>query len=226
MITVLIDPESKYIVDKNYIRIDYTELPKSYSTSTDIHRIIMSKDIVGKDKFVVIEGVDRLDEKKSALLCRILIAKPDSTYILLTAKSEENVSKHILNLAPSIKRVRGKAPPRIDNIWQNLKLNMISRRMPKDDEMPLLIRSIGDTRTIHEDNRELAAELDTMLFKTHTRYLAGAWAGLHRKENRRLTVKSFKKKETKSKLKRKIHPTMVKRAKKDKTKQKSLEDWL
>lgn len=226
MITLLIDPESKFRIKQNYIRISYNKLPKSFNNATDIMNILVSRSIDESDKYVAIEDVDKLDETKSALLTRILILKPDTTFVLLTATSEQNISKHIFNMAPIIKRMKGTVKKE-RTIWQNLKLNLLSRRIPDDDELFLFLRSIGDTRDIHNDNRELAAELDVMLFKTHSRYLSTAWAGLHKKESRRLQIKSFKKKETKPKLKAKVRPNKIKKAKqKVKTQQKLLEEWL
>lgn len=224
MITLLIDPQGKFITEEKYLSIDYTELPKSFAASAEIHGIIMSKSLDGSDKYLLIDGVDKLDEKKSALLTRILTSKPDSTFVLLTARSEESVSKHILNLAPIVKRMRGKAAPKERSIWQNLKLNYMSRRIPADDEMPLLLKSVVDTRTVKESNRELAAELDCMLFKTHTRYLAVAWAGLHKKQSVSIVIKSFKNKEKKQALKKQPKPGKIKKAKKKA--QRSLEDYL
>ncbi len=224
MITLLIDPQGKFKTEEKYLTIDYTELPKSFASSTEIHGIIMSKSLDGSDKYILIDGVDKLDEKKSALLTRILTSKPDSTYILLTARSEESVSKHILNLAPIVKRIRGTTATKERSVWQNLKMSYMSRRIPADDEMPLLLKSVVDTRTVSEPNRELAAELDCMLFKTHTRYLAVAWAGLHKKQSVSIVIKSFKKKENKQKVKKQPKPNKIKKAKKKA--QKSLEDYL
>lgn len=224
MITILYDPNSRYVIDKKFIRIDYTQLPKSYNTSTEIHQILLTKNIDDSQKFVVIDGVDKLDEKKSALLTRILLSAPSSTNILLIAENEHKVSTHILNIGPVVKRLRGTPQAKEVSIWQKLKIAVQTHRVPGKDELLLLFKSIGDTHGINEHNRELACDLDKLLFKTDSKYLAVAWAGLHKKQNVRLRMVSTKKKEKKKKLKPKIQPTKMKRAKK--AMQQSLEDWL
>lgn len=224
MITILYDPNSRYVIDRKFIRIDYTQLPKSYNTSTEIHHILLTKNIDGTQKFVVIDGIDKLDEKKSALLTRILLAVPSSTNVLLIAENEHKVSTHILNIGPVIKRLRGTPQKKDITIWQKLKQAVNTHRVPDKDDLLLLFKSIGDTHAISEVNRELACDLDKLLFKTDGKYLAVAWAGLHRKQNIRLRIVSTKKKEKKVKLKPKIQPTKIKRAKK--AMQQSLEDWL
>jgi len=224
MITLLYDPSSRYVIDKKFIRIDYTDLPKSYNTATEIHQILLTRNIDGSQKFVVIDGVDKLNEKKSSLLTRILLSTPSSTNVLLIAENEFKVSTHILNIGPIIKRLRGTPQSKEKTIWQKLKTAVQTRVVPADDELLLLFKSVGDTITIDEDNRELACELDRLLFKTNSRYIAVAWAGMHRKQNTRLRVLSTRKKEKKPKLKPKIHPTKMKRAKKEM--RQKIEDWL
>lgn len=224
MITLLYDPDSKYEIGGDYIRINYTELPKSYNTSTEIHNILLSKPIDGSVQQVAIEGVDMLDEKKSALLTRILLSVSPSTKILLTARNEHKVSRHLLNLSPLIKRLRGSPVRKELSLWQKLKIYVRSRAIPENSDLLMLFRSVGDTLDINQSNRELACDLDRMLFKTDSRYLAVAWAGLHNKQSVGMKIVSTKKEEPKIKKKPKIHPTKMKRAKK--AVRKGLEEWL
>ena len=222
MITLLID--KKGVSLDNYIIIDYSDLPNTFDSGVDLQRLLHSKSLDGKDRYIAIDGVDNLDARKSSLLKKFLSSLPTTTKVLLTAQNEHNVSNHILQLQPRIKRIKGSRSKKEPTLWENMRLNMLTRQIPNDDDMYMFMRTIGDTVEVMEDNRELACRIDEMLFETHTEYLTTAWAGLHRKERTKLTIKPTKKKEKKPKMKKKIHPTMVKNRKK--TVRKNLEEWL
>lgn len=222
MITLLIDSKNNFIPDKNYIRIDYSELPTSFDKGVRLQQLIHSKGIFDKEILLAIEGVDKLDAKKSSLLSKFLISKPSTTKVLLIATNENKVSNHIVKISNSVKRIGRTQKEK--SFWENLRLNMISRRIPQEDEMYMLLRGIGDSVGVSEDNRTLACKLDELLFETHTQYLTSAWAGLHNLERQKLTFVSTKKKDKVVKKKPKIYPTKMKNHKK-KIK-KNLEDWL
>lgn len=214
--TLLIDTHHKFEIPSNYIRYDYTELPKSFNTGTELMQIILSKSLDGSDRYIVIEGIDRLDAKKSALLVQFIIQKPPSTYILLTATNEADVSSHIVNIIFRVKRMKGARNLKSSSIWDNIKLSMLTRKIPDDDDLFMLFRGIGDTIAISDENLKLACDLDKLLFDAPSKYIASAWAGLHKKERVRITFKPhYKKPEEKKEKKNKIiFPTKIKNKKK------------
>ena len=76
-------------------------------SGVDLQRLLHSKSLNGKDRYIAIDGVDNLDARKSSLLKKFLSSLPTTTKVLLTAQNEHNVSNHILQLQPRIKRIKG-----------------------------------------------------------------------------------------------------------------------
>lgn len=108
-----------------------------------------------------------------------------------------------------VRKLKGRKYKAIErSIFQRMNMSLSTRRIPEEEELFILFRSLGDTETLLPENRKLLRELDTMLFKTSSDYIRYAWAGLHRNQRTKIVLKSYKTEESKKPKLLKIDPVV------------------
>ncbi len=199
MIYLVIDPGEKYEPKGEYHSLNPKDIPNSISKSTRLQSLFFSGSARDVKKQVVVWNADKLSNKKCTLLARFLVKKSREVNVIITTVSEKNMNKHLMNIPMRIRRLKGRRKqPSERSIFEKISSYMFSREIPTEDTLFIAFRTFGDS-DINSNNRKLLKELDLMLFKTHSKYIAVAWAGCHQPQRIRLQMKSYKIEEKKPK---------------------------
>lgn len=230
MLFLVIDPESQYIMKERHTVFTYHQIPKTSRKAGKLNIALHKQLVTGEENIVLIEDVDKLKDKQAAEFAYLLSLAPPQTKILLTATNEHEISDHIKNLLPKISYVKKSSGKKVKSFFQKMNGYISSHDIPEDDDLFILFKTIGTTPGMSIKNIELCMELDNLLFKTHSEYLATAWAGAHQPQSVRLVYKKGPPKPVKAKIvkPKKVAGTKARRPRKKKSKhnQASLNDYF